>query len=55
MFVIFGALIGGIIGGFVAKKRGGNRLDIAQYIGIYAIAFSLAGLILTIVVHRLAV
>lgn len=55
MLVFFGALIGGIIGGLTAKKRGGQRLDIIQYVGIYALAFGLLGLIATLVVHRMSI
>ncbi len=54
MIVFIAALIGGVIGGRIASKRGGNRLDIVQYVGIYALAFGLVGLILTLIVHRMA-
>lgn len=52
MIVIIAALIGGIIGGTLAKKRGGKRLDIIQYVAIYALAFALLGLIATLVLDR---
>lgn len=52
MIVIIAALIGGIIGGTIAAKRGGKRLDIIQYVGIYALAFGLVGLIATLVLDR---
>lgn len=54
MIVIAGAILGCLIGGFTAKRRNGNKADIAQYAIGYAIAFSLAGLILTIAVEKLA-
>lgn len=54
MLVIIGAIFGGIIGGTIAKRRGGKGLDVLQYVGIYALAFALLGMIATLVVHRLA-
>lgn len=52
MIVILAALAGAIIGGMTASRRKGNTLDIIQYTAIYCIAFTLLGLIATIVVHR---
>ncbi len=48
MIVITSALIGLVLGGVTAKRRGGNRLDIAQYAGAYAIAFALLGVFASI-------
>jgi hypothetical protein len=36
-----------------AKKRKGNRADMWQYGAVYAIAFALGGLILTIAIEKL--
>jgi len=52
MIYLPAALIGGIIGGFTARKRGGKGLDVAQYVAVYAIAFGLLGLLVTIILHR---
>jgi len=52
MIVIGAALLGAIIGAMTARKRGGNRLDIAQYAAGYALAFVVVGLIATIVIDR---
>ena len=52
MIVIFGALVGAAWGGYLAKKRGGNRLDIAQYAASSAIAFGLLALFASIVLAR---
>mgnify|MGYP006309855597 CR=1 FL=1 len=52
MIVIGGALFGAIAGGTIAARRKGNKADIAQYATAYAIAFALAGLILTIVIEK---
>lgn len=46
------ALAGALIGGFTAKSRGGNRLDIAQYAFGYAIAFGVVGLFLAVFLMR---
>ena len=54
--LVFGeALLGAIIGGLTAKKRGGSRLDIAQYAAGYAIALGLIGMIATVMIHRAAI
>lgn len=53
MIVIAAAMVGALIGGFTARKRGGNRLDIAQYAAGYALAFVIAGLILTVMIDRI--
>ena len=55
MIVIFLALAGALIGGFTAKKRGGNRKDIAQYAAGYAAAFTVVGMIATVVLDRLLI
>lgn len=55
MIVIIGALVGAILGAVTARKRGGNRLDMLQYAAGFGIAFALAGLIVTVIIHRMAV
>ncbi len=52
MIIIGAMLLGAVIGGVTAKRRGGNRLDIAQYAVGYAIAFTLVGVLATILVDR---
>ncbi|ETX30723.1 apolipoprotein acyltransferase [Roseivivax isoporae] len=52
MIVILGALLGAVIGGMTAKRRKGNRLDIAQYAAGYAILFALVGLVATIALEK---
>ncbi|QUJ77519.1 apolipoprotein acyltransferase [Sulfitobacter albidus] len=54
MIVIGMALLGAIIGGMTARKRGGNRKDIAQYVAGYMIAFLILGLFATIFIDRMA-
>ncbi len=55
MIVIGAALIGAVLGGLTAKKRGGAAADIVQYAVSSAIAFALIGLLSTVVIHRMAV
>jgi len=52
MIYIPAMLIGALIGGVTAKKRGGKGLDIAQYAAGYGIAFGLIGLIATVLLDR---
>lgn len=52
MIVIVLTLFGAGLGAYTAKRRGGQRLDIAQYAGSYAIAFALVGVIITIIAAR---
>lgn len=53
MIVLGGAILGAFLGIRTAKKRGGARADLWQYGAVYAIAFSLGGLILTIALEKL--
>ena len=41
------------MGGMTARKRGGNRLDIAQYAAGYALAFTVVALIATVLIDRI--
>lgn len=52
MIVIVLGLLGVFIGVRTAKKRGGNRKDMAQYAAGYGIAFVLLGMILTVILDR---
>ena len=52
MLVMAGLIGGGIWGAFLAKKHGGNRLDIAQYSAVLALIFGVLGLALTVGIHR---
>ena len=45
-------ILGAIVGGLTARKRQGNRKDIAQYAAGYGIAFALLGLVLTVMIDR---
>lgn len=52
MIVLAFGLFGALFGGLTARRRQGNRLDIAQYAAVYAIAFALIGVILTVIIDR---
>ena len=52
MFILVSALVGAVVGGLTARKRNGNRLDIAQYAAGYAIAFTLASMIIAVILDR---
>ncbi len=53
MIAIGLAILGAVIGGLTARKRGGNRKDIAQYAVGYAMAFLIVGMIATVILDRL--
>jgi hypothetical protein len=52
MIVILSALIGAGWGGYLAKKRGGNGKDMAQYAAGFGTLFALLGLAATIIIAR---
>jgi len=52
MIVISGLIFGAAIGALTAKRRKGNRADMAQYAVGYMIAFGLLGLIATVLIDR---
>jgi hypothetical protein len=52
MIVIGGMILGAAVGWRGAVKRGGNRMDIAQYAGVGVIAGGLLGLFATIGVEK---
>ena len=54
MIIIACAVFGILIGISTARKRDGNKLDMAQYAAGYGIAFVLLGIVVTIVIERLA-
>ncbi|WP_281859695.1 hypothetical protein [Litoreibacter halocynthiae] len=55
MAPLIGMLLGALLGAVVAKRKGGNRLDMAQYAGGFAIIFGLIGLFVAIYLARAAV
>jgi hypothetical protein len=53
MIIIAGLLVGAASGAVTARKRGGNRLDMAQYAAVWGIIGALLGLIATIFIQRM--
>lgn len=49
------AVMGAFWGAHLARKRKGNRLDVAQYAASSAILFSLIGLFATILFARISI
>lgn len=54
MIVLIAALIGSILGWQRAARLGGNRKDRLQYAIVFALILAVAGLFVTIFVHRAA-
>jgi len=52
MIVLAGLVFGAAFGAYTARRRGGNKLDMAQYAAGFAIAFMLLGLFVTIFIER---
>jgi hypothetical protein len=55
MIVILGAIGGAAGGGFLAWRRKGKPADILLYAFVYGLIFALAGLFLTLILHRASV
>lgn len=53
MDVVIVALVGALIGGFSAKRRGGNGKDVAQYAAVFALIFAVGGFILSVLFTRI--
>lgn len=53
MIVIAGTLLGALWGAALARRRRGNRLDIAQYAAGLAILGAIVGLFATVILDRL--
>ena len=53
MLIGAGFVIGALWGAWLARRRKGTRLDIAQYAGTFGIAFGLLGLLATVVLARI--
>ena len=54
MIVLLSGLLGVIWGAVLAKRRGGNRKDMAQYAFGFGVMGALIGLIVSIVLVRIA-
>ena len=54
MIALAFALFGALLGASTARRRKGNRLDMAQYAAGFGIAFGLLGVLVTIVLARMS-
>ena len=52
MVILAAALAGALWGGFLARRRKGSRLDIAQYAASFSIAFAIVGLFATVLLDK---
>jgi len=52
MIVIAGIALGAVTGVLQARRKGGNRLDMLQYGGVFAIIGAILGMFLTIGIDR---
>lgn len=48
MLIIAGFIVGALLGGLNARRKKGNRLDIAQYAGVGGIIGALIAMIVTL-------
>ena len=53
MIVLAGLIAGALLGVLSARRRGGNRLDMAQYGAVWGIIGALVGLFVTIGLERI--
>ena len=53
MIVILSLILGAVTGTLVARRRNGNRLDMAQYGAVYAIVFGLIGMVTTLILEKM--
>lgn len=53
MIVLAGVVAGAFIGAQTARKRGGNRLDMAQYAAVWGMIGGVVGLFATIAIERM--
>lgn len=52
MIVIFGGILGAATGALMARRRKGGLADMLQWGFVLAVLFALAGLFVTILIHR---
>jgi len=52
MLILAGFVSGALWGGFLARRRKGSRMDIAQYAAAFSIAFAIVGLFATVLLDK---
>ncbi len=53
MIMIAGVILGAAVGVAMARRRGGNRLDMVQHAAVMALVFGVAGAALTMIAQRM--
>ncbi|KPP87288.1 MAG: C4-dicarboxylate transporter/malic acid transport protein [Rhodobacteraceae bacterium HLUCCA08] len=53
LFPLVGIAIGAVLGARLAKSRGGNSKDIAQWAAVFAMIFGLIGLFGVLIIDRI--
>ena len=53
MIILISGIVGAVLGALSAKRRKGNRLDMAQYAAVYAIVFMIIALFATLAIVNL--
>lgn len=53
MIILLAALAGAVTGATTARRRGGNRLDLAQYTAVGGIAGGILGMFATVALERM--
>jgi len=54
VIALAGLVFGVVLGAVVARRRGGVRLDMAHHAAVFGILFAVVGMIVTIVITRMA-
>lgn len=54
MILIVGFIVGAVWGALQARRREGNRLDMAQYAFGYGVAFALVAVVVALAIENLA-
>lgn len=52
MLVTISILVGALIGVLYARKRGGNKLDMAQHAAVFGLIFGIAALFVNVAMIR---
>ena len=52
MIVLAVAAVGALLGGYRARRRGGNAKDVAQYAAVHALAFGVLTIFVLIFIER---
>lgn len=55
MIVLLGAILGASLGAFTAWRRKGRGADILQYAVVYCLIFTVLGLFVTLIIHRMSI